>query len=284
MNSILMATDLSNRAKRALGRAVMLAADSGARLTVVHVMDEDLAKPVADAHRAGAEQTIRDQLGAAAGAGLAQDRVSVEIVAGDALGEILAAASRAAADLVVLGMHRKSGFRDRFLGTTVERVLRNARPPVLVVKDEPEKPYRRLMVGIDFSACSRQALQWALRLVPGGEFHLVHAFTTPFSTILTDPSTHQRVADEHGQDLSRLIEEEMQAFIQRFPDHAERIKVSMVEGEVIDVLASEWHRIEPDLLVLGTHSRTGVAQRFLGSVAETSLANPPCDVLVVKGW
>jgi nucleotide-binding universal stress UspA family protein len=40
----------------------------------------------------------------------------------------------------------------------------------------------------------------------------------------------------------------------------------------------------PDLLVVGTHGRSGLGRALLGSVAETLLAHATCDVLAVRGW
>ena len=56
------------------------------------------------------------------------------------------------------------------------------------------------------------------------------------------------------------------------------------EGMVREVLQRQIGRQKPDLLVIGTHGRTGVAHAFLGSVAEELLREPPCDVLAVKAW
>ena len=48
------------------------------------------------------------------------------------------------------------------------------------------------------------------------------------------------------------------------------------------VIDQEFARINPDLLVIGTHGRTGITHAFLGSVAEDLLCHPPADVLAVK--
>lgn len=206
-------------------------------------------------------------------------------MAGDPFSEILTAAWRCNAELVVMGTHRRHGLKEFFLGTTIERVTRKGERPVLVVKDEPAQPYRSVVIAVDFSVGSRRALQAALPIVPGGEFHLIHAYSTPFSSILTDPATHQRVAEDHKRELGELVEEELAAFARRHPDHSEKIHITMTEGEVTDVLAEACHRIQPDLVAVGTHARTGFAQQLMGgSVAELVLDNPPSDVLVVKGW
>ncbi len=56
------------------------------------------------------------------------------------------------------------------------------------------------------------------------------------------------------------------------------------EGAVLEVIESEVHSRKPDLLVLGTHGRTGAALTLLGSVALALLEYPPCDVLVAQAW
>ena len=65
---------------------------------------------------------------------------------------------------------------------------------------------------------------------------------------------------------------------------APTIEARVVEGEVHSVLRRQVCDMSADLLVIGTHSQAGTGLRWLGSVAETFLVRPPCDVLVVKAW
>jgi nucleotide-binding universal stress UspA family protein len=55
-------------------------------------------------------------------------------------------------------------------------------------------------------------------------------------------------------------------------------------GDAREVLARALEQVRPDLQALGTHGRSGIARAMLGSVAEETLANPPCDVLSTRGW
>ncbi|NBB82898.1 MAG: universal stress protein, partial [Alphaproteobacteria bacterium] len=55
-------------------------------------------------------------------------------------------------------------------------------------------------------------------------------------------------------------------------------------GGVVQAVAAAAERFSPDLLVVGTHGRTGVAHALLGSVAGTLLADPPVDVLAIRAW
>jgi len=282
LKEIVVATDLSASSERALVRAIGLAAAFRARLTVLYVVDDCLPDDIAYALRGQAEQTVRAQLAAeSSAAGL---EVGVEIVIGQPFAEILTQAWRRHADLVVMGMHRKAPFRDLFRGTTVERVLRQGDVPVLVVKDEPSAPYRRILVAVDFSIGSRRALEFALRMVPDGEFHVLHAYDVPFAGFLTDPRTHEQVATEHASQLAKMVDDELQAFLGQFPELRERCHLILERGGAREVLVRALQQVRPDLLALGTHGRTGIARAMLGSVAEETLANPPCDVLSTRGW
>ena len=282
MKNILVATDLSPSSERALGRAAELAAQFDADLRVLHVMDAGWPEDIADALRARAEQAVGARL--AAMPAVAGRQVDVQIVVGDPFAEILNRAWAPRTDLLVMATHRKAPVRDLFRGTTVERVLRRADVPTLVVKDDPAEPYRRVLVAVDFSVASRRALELAIRLVPDGEFHVLHAYEVPFAAFLTDPKTRRRVEAEHAQELTVTVDEEVKAFLSRFPELRTRCHLILERGETLQVLSRGIAQVRPDLLAVGTHGRTGIPRALLGSVAEEILANPPCDVVAVKGW
>ena len=144
MKNLLAASDLTALSDRAIERAVRIAAQFDARLTVVHIVDEALPDELRSHLGADAAKVMRDQLaGAMSGQSVQTD---VKIVEGEAFAQIIGAARAVAADTIVLGMHRKQGVKELFVGTTVERVLRHSDRPVLVVKDRPNSSLR---AGID---------------------------------------------------------------------------------------------------------------------------------------
>jgi nucleotide-binding universal stress UspA family protein len=73
----------------------------------------------------------------------------------------------------------------------------------------------------------------------------------------------------------------MAAFLARLPDAARHLRCVMQEGGVREVITARVQQTTPDLLVIGTHGKSGLAHAFLGSVAEELLRSPPCDVLTV---
>jgi nucleotide-binding universal stress UspA family protein len=282
MKKILMATDLSARSDRALERAVALARESGANLTIVHVVDEDLPASLADAQEKAAKRAIHEHIDRlAAGNG---PHISVEVVFGRTYVDILEMSEKTETEMIILGMHREDAFKDMFRGTTVERVIRAGNVPALLVKDQTNGPYRRIIVGVDFSVYSRRAVEFAVKFVPGGEFHLVHAYDVPFKGFLPGRDTRREVSKQHQMQFQQMIDEEMVSFLASLEANAPKLERVMQEGTVWEVIHRQISRLKPDLLVIGTHGRTGVAHAFLGSVSEDLLRNPPCDVLAVKAW
>jgi nucleotide-binding universal stress UspA family protein len=205
----------------------------------------------------------------------------IKLVFGKDHEDILEIAETLGADLIVLGVHRNES-RELFGGTTAERVIRIGIRPVLMVKTRPQGFYRRVIVGVDFSDCSRRAVEFAARLIPDGEFHLVHAFDVPFKGFLTGDDTRSAVSKSHQEQMDQFVGENfsaLQAILQATPA---RLFQVVRQGFVRQVIQEQVDRLKPDLLVLGTHGRSGIAHAMLGSVAEDVLSSPPCDVLAVR--
>ena len=280
MKRLLMATDLSARSDRALDRALDLSRTLNAGLTIVHVVDDYQPSSMADAQKFEAEAALRDHVARIASDD--GDRIKTEIVFGKNYVEILALAERVGADLIVVGMHRNNAVGDMFRGTTVERIIRASSVPVLLVRDRADTPYENVMVGVDFSVYSRRAVEFAVGLVPSGQFHLVHAYDVPFKGFLSGQDARREVSKQHEQQFSTMINEEMATFLGSVETKPPKLDRIMQVGTVQEVIHDQTNRLKPDLLVVGTHGRTGVAHAFLGSIAEDLLTDPPCDVLAVK--
>ena len=280
MKKLLMATDLSPRSDRALARAIRLASEHGAELIIAHVVDDGFPEPIIHAQETVAKTIIQDHVDALMADN--QIDVSIEIVLSQAHVGILEMSERTRADLIVLGVHREDAFKDMYRGTTAERVIRASNVPVLLVKELFKEPYRQIMVGVDFSIYSRRAAQFAIRFAPEGQFQLVHAYDVPFKGLMRGQDTRRQVSQEQEAQFRKMVEEDMASFFASLDTEAPEIDGVMEEGPPREVLLQQAARTKLDLLVIGTHGRTGVAHVFLGSVAEDLLRAPPCDVLAVN--
>jgi len=275
---VLVATDLSARSDRAIGRAVIQARAAGAALTILHVVDADLPRPVADRRIEEARALIAEHASSLPDAAASPE---IRVVAGRDHVDILEAAEAIGADLIVLGVHRNQS-RALFHGTTVERVIRGGTRSVLMVKERPRAVYRRVLVGVDFSEASRRAVEFAMRLAPGEDLHLVHAFEVPFKGFLSGDEVRRDVRREHEQELVRFMRQGPAALRALADGPPDQVRYHLGQGTAREVLCTHVESMRPDLLVVGTHGRGALAHAVLGSVAVDVLCDPPCDVLAVR--
>ena len=175
MKRILAATDFSTRSQRALRQAGLLARQTGAQLTLLHVVDEDQPPHLIQLERAEGEAILNEQVGSVAE--LQGIDCRIVVMAGVAFDAILRTAKSVSADLIVMGAHRKQLLRDIFVGTTIERVVRTGPCPVLMVNNEAAHSYSRVLAAVDMSDISAHALQSARALGFFDHTHLtvVHA-------------------------------------------------------------------------------------------------------------
>ena len=163
-------------------------------------------------------------------------------------------------DLIVLSTHglTAAGFLH---GSTMERVIRASRRPVLVVRDEPQGSYRNVLAAIEFSVASRYAVQSALSIAPDAEFSLLHTYRTPLPAFLSPDSTRDEIERERASSLAALVEQEMATFLGAIGRNLPTITCLVKEGRALDVIEDEVRTRKADLLVLGTHGRRGRLSR-----------------------
>jgi universal stress protein E len=280
MKRLLTATDLSTRADRALARAYRLAAQHGAELRVLHVVDDALPEHLAETQRLAAEEILKQRVEALSAKGGLP--VSSEVVVGKPAVEIVQEAVASAAELIVVGAHR-GGPESEFRGSTAEQLIRAGHHPVLVVRRDADADYGRAVIGVDFSVHSLWAARTGFRLAPQADFHLVHSYIAPVSVFFAG-KVRRQARELHEFQMNEAVNEELAAFLARLGDHLPAHSRFVIEGMPTRVLLGHADRVSADLLVIGTHGRTGVGHALLGSVAEEVLQQASCDVLVAKAW
>ena len=142
--------------------------------------------------------------------------------------------------------------------------------------------YERILVPVDFSEHSHAALREASELAQryGATLHLLHVNEPwpPSSTVASDayPMYHEYVAQENARAAKAL---EDLAVPDAGPRPVQRVtRAGHVEHEILKYIDDA----EIDLVVIGTHGRTGVAHWIMGSVAERVVRFAPCPVLVAR--
>lgn len=295
---ILVGTTLTAASDAVVRTGAALARASGGRLVLVHVLafPQTLARllgpgtPGGEAmHRLheGAQRELEAQI---ARVGIDSDRLlAVEVVTGVPSRGLAEEALRHGADLLLVGAAEGDGQVIRPLGSTAERVLRRARIPVMVVRDERAAVPRKAVLAVDFSACSLGAfsggLAWLGRLTDpdrgstaGGPLEVTLLFVlSPFESAVggveVDYDSAERVA---LWELEGMIERQVGEGC--IP--GAEVTPKIVRGAPAQGILDELAAMEADLVVLGTHGYGGRERLMLGSVAERVVREAPVSVLV----
>lgn len=141
----------------------------------------------------------------------------------------------------------------------------------------------KILVPIDFSTCSEQALDYAITLADrlGGTVHLVSAIGIP---ALGVPEVGVGITSTM---IDKLVTENQAALdkLAASRNGGKKIigQVLLRTGDARDVILQAVEELKADLIVMGTHGRRGISRALLGSVAETVVRTSPVPVLTVRG-
>ncbi len=277
--NILVASDLSHRSQLALQRGVEIARNIGVVLPVLYVIDEDLPQKIQTVIESGARAEISDQM-----ADLAPDMDQGEILVrtGGISAAILAEIDRKNIELLVMGGNRRQK-QNVFTGTTIERVIRARRAPVLCVKNPVAGTYKKILVALDLTEATSQMLQTGerLELFANKNVILAHAFTPISGDLLDfpgvqDEARRRRYIATQEEALARLSEINEQPELQ-----TSIVRCIAAEGKPYEVIRQLVESQQPDLIVMGTQGPDGLRRWLLGSVTEQALRELDTDMLII---
>jgi universal stress protein E len=279
LTSLIAASDLSRRSTPAVTRALHLARESGAKLTVLHVVEDDLYDTALRLRLREAETLLGEAI--AQGAGGA--KVELAAVAGHAFHSIGTEARARGAELIVMGAHRRDYLRDVFIGTTVERVTRTAGLPVLMVNAAPAGPWRRVVIGTDLSESSAQAARRAheLGLLAGAEVSVVHGYAPITRQMMSYAGIAPEQVEAEAEREFQATRREVAEFLEGLGSMSANWGARVIEGVGAGAIAGHVAQVKADLLVIGTRGLSGVKRLFLGSVAQELMGSLRIDVLAV---
>jgi nucleotide-binding universal stress UspA family protein len=142
---------------------------------------------------------------------------------------------------------------------------------------------KRIVVAVDFSKLSFEALDYALDLAQqaGAKVHVVYV-VEPVEFAGVDvlggaPIATQALVDEHLRQAKREMERLKAKRLAGMPD----AKVIVQLGRPAEAIVSAGGKGRANLIVVGTHGRSGLAHLVMGSVAERVVRHAQCPVLVV---
>lgn len=140
---------------------------------------------------------------------------------------------------------------------------------------------KKILVPTDFSDFSQRALEFALSLADEfrSKVYVMHVWDMPMTSSLLPPEPYPEL----------VLTEEQKAGEEHLVKVANELKASGFDAEPVFVFGKPYMEIvraarelEADLIVLGSHGRSGISHLVLGSVAEKVVRLAPCPVFTVK--
>ncbi|MFC4544507.1 universal stress protein [Halosolutus amylolyticus] len=286
IESILIPTDGSDGALAGAKRGIALASRTDANVHVLSILEsrvrganfDELEFPPLEEN---AEEAVEEIARIAADYDEGLD-VTTRVREGTPFQSIREYANRREIDVIVMGTKGRTGIDRVLLGSVTENVLRTARTPVLAVPpntDEPgiaDVPFDRLLLPTDGSDGAAIATEWGIELASrlGSSVHALYSIdTSPFA------DARERV--ELLEAFEHRAEEALDAVQERGEDAGVSVSESIATGSPVAEIPTYATENDVDLIVMGTHGRTGIGQWFLGSVTENVVRQAEVPVFCV---
>lgn len=298
IEKILYATDFSPCSRQALPHAVFLAEEFEAELHVIHALVphwerldiSDLPSPTRQDLLERLEENAREEMDELLSELDLSDLTVRRVLRRDAhvAPMILGYVQEEDVDVVVLGTHGRRGPGRLLLGSVAEEVVRLASCPVLTIKEleepRPVEEAERILVPIDFSDHSKEALRYARELAVRYDAHLqllhvVQQIMLPSFYIPGAPGVFPTNFQAIEGTAEQNLEDLMKAPGPEVPFEVHVLTAPPAMG-IADFAASH----DTDLIVIATHGLTGLDRILAGSTAEGVTRLARCPVFTVKSF
>jgi nucleotide-binding universal stress UspA family protein len=305
-SNILLIADAGADHSTALKRAVALAKNNQASLTLLDIVDSippelqmaitavtpmELCDIVVTEKRKELRQIIET---------ITDEKIAVEakVLVGTPFIEIIRQVLGNDYDLVIKCAEGATGLRDMLFGSTDMHLMRKCPCPVWIIKSTERQDYRRILAAVDQdpedavkNVLNRQILEMStsLALAEVSELHIVHAWRwlseTHFNRAGVSDAEVDAILAKEASERRRWLEN----LLNTYGTNADKDAVDYINPQ-LHVIAGDAKHVVPrtardldiDLIVMGTVARTGIAGFFMGNTAENILTQIDCSVLTVK--
>ncbi|MGB5451152.1 MAG: universal stress protein [Sedimenticolaceae bacterium] len=292
--NILLVASSTAEMSETLDRAVQLAQDNQAQLTVVDIRKEPLISkdptepslPPLEPRETTPENGLERLIAPIRAKGV---RIDAKVLTGIPFIEITRQVLKYKYDLVMKTAAGATGTRAMLFGSTALHLMRKCPCPVWIIKPIKHKHYHRILAAVDpdtwnatKAGLNRMIMELATSMAmrENSELHVVLAWNPYLENILPDNTAPQG----NGQ---KPVEPEIQKrlmseLLARYGVKGLKLKTHLIEGNPEDVILSVAREERIELIVMGTIGRVGLPGLFIGSTAEDVLRQIDCSVLTVK--
>lgn len=274
MKKILVPTDFSKQAENALKVAAQLAKKHKSEIYLLHMLELPLGL-VDQANTAKsslpeslffmklAHKRFNEVLSSSFLKGI---KVHETVLFENTFEGITEVATKNKVDIIIMGSHGASGFKEMFIGSNTEKVVRTSKTPVLVIKNEHEKfAVKNFVFASDFSSEIKKPFKEAVKFAESvkAKMHLVF-INTATNFLTTEEANALMEKFLKGMDIKNYT-------LNIYND-------TSVEKGVLNFAQS----IDADLIGMATHGRKGLSHFFNGSVSEDLVNHAKRPVITFK--
>jgi nucleotide-binding universal stress UspA family protein len=283
---ILLTTDGSEYSEGAVREAIKLAKRCSSKLTVLSVIDTnpelDALAPQLIEKR---EKAVRQNLDALLALAKQEDIDCDTIVheGEETYRHIVDEAAKNNSTMIVMGRRGRTGLKRLVMGSVTARVIGHAPCSVLVVPKAAQLEFRNILVATDGSKYSVAAVAVAIDMAKRNGSALTIISAVP-SELLTPTdidftmNQQQLIAEQEMREAEKNARSAKEAA----QKEGVTVKAFVMSGRPYEAIIQTAQETKADIIVLGSHGRTGVERFLMGSVAERVIMLASCPVLVAK--
>ena len=144
--------------------------------------------------------------------------------------------------------------------------------------------FRRIMHATDFSKASQRAFGMAVGIAQlnRAELVLLHVLTPITSALIGDHYTDPSLYAQMDSDAQRSAQSAISGLKRKAEKARVKVKTLLLRGTAAEQIVRAARRPRADLIVIGTHGRTGLSKLLLGSVAGRVVSTASCPVMTVR--
>jgi len=284
---LLLATDGSQFSEGAIREAIRLAKRCSSKLSVLSVIETNPEyETIAPQLLEKAEKSAQEHLGSVKEQA---KREGVDCTTGILEGEdsfhyISDEAAKNKISMIIMGRHGKTGLKRLVLGSTTARVIGYAPCNVLVVPSAARVEFKNILVATDGSRYATAAASEAIGIAKQNNSKLIVLAVVPSESMQPMDIVHSQMSrDVIAEAEMKEAEKNARAVKEAAQKEGVTVEAFIMGGKPSAAIVQTAQDKNVDIIIVGSHGKTGIDRLLMGSVAERVIVLSSCAVLVVKG-
>jgi uncharacterized protein len=284
---LLLATDGSQFSEGAIREAIRLAKRCSSKLSVISVIETNPEyETIAPQLLERAEKSAQEHLGSVKEQAKKEgvDCTTTILEGEDSFNYISDEAAKNKVSMIIMGRRGKTGLKRLVMGSTTARVIGLAPCNVLVVPSAARVEFRNILVATDGSRYAAAAASEAIGIAKKNNGKLIVLTVVPSESMQPMDIVHSQMSRAVIAEAEMIEAEKNAKAVKEAAQKAGvAVEAFIMGGKPSDAIVQTAKEKNVDVIMLGSHGKTGIDKLLMGSVAERVIVLSSCAVLVVKG-